>query len=226
MIHWKIDDGIGVVTFDSPHGNMLTLNDLQSFNKILSELSPNVEALLLEGSNHAFCTGVKVDSSEVAKTFEQLDCLLLQLYNLKIPVSIALQGHAIGAGFLFLCCADYVYSVGSERMKFGLPEVKLALGVDELMINLLHSTLPLSIMEPLISMGEYVNYRKMIEWKLIDEITVDSPQEKCIIWMKERIRYKQSFCFCKQIMRKDACMKMAEAYRQSCYLELVGLFHR
>ena len=153
MIHWEIQEGVGVIKFDSPRGNMLGIDDLRHLDFLLSERPSDIRALVLTGENRSFCAGVTVDETNPALSFRLLDEVLLKLYSLDIPLVVALSGHAIGAGFLMLCCADYAVSTDNERMKFGLPEINIGLGLDEMMLCLVSGSLPDSTVKKLLYSG-------------------------------------------------------------------------
>lgn len=220
MIHWKIDDGIGLISLDCPQGNMLGMDDLKKINRILSEGACNVDGWIIEGRNRSFCTGLQVNCNTVSEPFELLDKVLLSLYSVSEPLTISLTGHAIGAGFLMLCCADYVVSSDNERMKFGLPELKLGLGVDEMMVSLLHSSIPIPVIEQLLYSGEYVSYHSLNEWNLIDCVSEESQLDECIKWIHRINENKDGFRFCKQTIRKQKIMEMRQLIQLECFHKL------
>lgn len=220
MIHWGINKGIGIISLNCSRGNLLSADDLNRINSILSEELCDVDGLILEGKNRAFCTGLQMNIDAIPESFELLDKVLLNIYSLRVPVAVSLTGHAIGAGFLMLCCADYVVSSDNEGMKFGLPELKLGLGVDEMMVSLLHTSMPTYVIEQLIYSSEYVSYHSLNEWNLIDFVSEDSPLDECIKWINDKNENKDSFRFCKHIIRKQKIEEMRQQLQLECFQQL------
>lgn len=225
MIRWEKQNGVGIATFDSPHGNMIDIIDLQSLKSLLSQNVESLDGIILIGKDKVFCTGMSIDPLNSLKSFQLLDEVLLQLYSLEIPLVVALSGHCIGAGFLMLCCADYVISVDNERMKCGLPEIKLGLGLDQMMTFLLLHNLPYYIVKKLLYSGDYVSFHHLQTWGIIDKIvSQDSLMEQSMNYLKDIHSKKSSFIFCKRQLRRRNQNIMHSLFTSGCYKELFNLY--
>lgn len=225
MIYLEYRDNIGIITLDNERGNLLFYNDLQLLSNIFADNLPEVKGLVVTGKNHSFCTGLSIEPANAEESLKLLDTVLLKMYSYSKPLVIALTGHAIGAGFLMLSCADYVISINSIKAKFGLPEVKLGMGLDQCMITLLSSVLPYYVMKQLIYTSEYVSYRQMQDWRLIDEVQQENIVEKSITHI-ERISQPISFSYCKKIMRTPNTLKMEEMINKKCFCSLAQLINK
>lgn len=225
MIHWNITNNIGTITFDSPRGNLLSIDDLSLLKDILWYNLENVNGLILTGKNRSFCTGLNVDEKDPLYSFQLLDELMLRLYSLDIPVYIALTGHAIGAGFLFLCCADVVIAYDNDRMKFGLPEINLGLGIDDMMYSLLSANLPFQLIKKMIFSGRYISCHQLESYGIVNLIESDIMLiDYCYNSMYEDCISKYSFSFCKKILHRPTIEKMSNQIKNECYKELTNLF--
>jgi enoyl-CoA hydratase/carnithine racemase len=100
------------------------------------ELDRAVRAVILKGSDKAFCTGI--DTSEftikdneyfdfyrLRKRARKVNRLFRELPEYTKPVIAAVEGFALGGGLELALCGDMI--VASETAKFGLPEIKLGL---------------------------------------------------------------------------------------------------
>lgn len=229
MIHLKLEENIAVISFDSPKGNLLSYHDLELFEKIL--LSKEVDSaygIILRGENRSFCTGVNIDNNIASsfETFKKLDEVLLILYSYKRPLIAVLSGHSIGAGFLFLLCADYVYAPNQTKIKFGLPEINIGLGLDDLMLYLLNITFtPLQI-KALLYTGDYVDCRILYDIKLINSYIESQDLRTCgLNIIKSIIDNKLSaFLYCKKAIRKNNIANMETLLETECYAELSYLY--
>lgn len=225
MIHWEIKNNIGLITFDSPRGNLLSIDDLYLLRDILEQKIEDVSALILTGKNRAFCTGIAVDEQNCLCSFKLLDELLLELYSIEKPVYIALSGHAIGAGFLFLCSADVIVAHYNDRMKFGLPEINLGLGIDNIMFSILSECLPFPLIKSLIYSGQYISSQKLADYGLVSFVDSDiSLVDYCESSIYENCIAKDSFSFCKKILRRPVLEEITYYINNECYKELASLF--
>ena len=225
MIHWEVKNSTGIITFDSPRGNLLTIDDLYLLRDILWQKLENIDALILTGENRSFCAGLSVNEKNALSSFKLLDELLLKLYSLDIPVYIALTGHAIGAGFLLLCCADGIVAHDNDRMKFGLPEINLGLSIDDMMFSLLSGCLSYSSIKSLILSGNYISSHQLADYGLVSFIESDlSLIDYCHSSIYENCITKCSFSFCKKVLHHPVLEKMTYYIKNECYKELANLF--
>ncbi len=96
----------------------------------------NVAAVIMSGSEKAFCTGI--DTSEFTigagemfdfyrrrRRLRKTGQLFRTLPEYTKPVICAIEGYALGGGFELALCGDLI--VAGTEAKFGLPEAKLGL---------------------------------------------------------------------------------------------------
>ena len=224
MIHWDIKDNIGIISMDNNHGNMLSLDDLCFLQNILLEKVQFVDGVILTGLNHSFCTGLKLENETAEDSLRLLNETLYMMYSLDKPLTIALSGHAIGAGFLMLCCADYIVMSENAKAKFGLPEVKLNLALDKFMMLLLATCLPNYIIKNLVYLGEYVSYHSLLEWNMINAIQKEDIVYACEKYIRS-LHLGSSFGICKRNLRYSYSVIMNDMIQQNSYNELVDLFN-
>jgi enoyl-CoA hydratase len=132
---WRIEDGVGVVTFNRPKA----LNALDS--KTLGELAALLEAasadrtlraIVLTGAgDKAFVAGADIAEMaalsplEARRFAERGERTLARLEALAVPTIAAVNGFALGGGCELAMACDLVYA--SEKARFGQPEVNLGL---------------------------------------------------------------------------------------------------
>ena len=217
----KIENSISLITLDTGKGNMLGIDDLQSLNNIIfqEQINPKTQGVILTGTNNCFCTGLKIGDIPT-KEFEIFDRLLYELFNFQKPVAVATNGHSIGGGLLIQLCADYIVMSDNEKIKIGLPELKLNTALDSLMIYLLkYSVGNMRHIQELLYSGQYIQPSKSIEYNLCDILVNDSDVFECALGeMKKIISYKQvAFTGIKHSMRKETAMKMLHELNTGCY---------
>src|SRR5690349_20823740 len=132
---WRVEDGVGVVTFNRPKAlNALNAATMAELSGLLDEVARDaaVRALVLTGAGEkAFVAGA--DISEMvglttlqARRFgEAGQRTFAKLEALPIPTIAAVNGFALGVGCELAMACDLVYA--SEKARFGQPEVNLGL---------------------------------------------------------------------------------------------------
>jgi 3-hydroxyacyl-CoA dehydrogenase len=124
---WSIEDGIGIITIDSPPVNALSARVRHGLHAAFRAFAADaaVKAVVLICAGRTFCAGA--DISELGKPMEGPG--LLEVFDIietgTRPVVAAIHGTALGGGYEFALICHYRIAVPSARV--GLPEVKLGL---------------------------------------------------------------------------------------------------
>lgn len=134
-IEWKLrDDQIAVITLNRPQVlNALSFAILKQFSDVIGDIEQsNARGLVVVGAGEkAFCAGADIPELMHRSLIEQHEGAELgqrafqRLSDLKIPSVAVIHGYAFGGGLeLALACT---FRIGTDRLKVGLPEVKLGL---------------------------------------------------------------------------------------------------
>ncbi len=124
---WTIEDGIGVITIDSPPVNALSARVRrgldESFRAFVADAA--VKAVVLICAGRTFCVGA--DISELGKPIQgpRLSEVFDIIETGPKPVIAAIHGTALGGGYEFALICHYRIAVPSAKV--GLPEVNLGL---------------------------------------------------------------------------------------------------
>jgi len=227
MILWEEHNGIGIITMDAPGKNALSVEDVQAFVEMIEAHKKTMKGLIVTGKNQSFCSGLSLEDNQFAESFPLLDKLLLTLYELDVPVVCAMPGHAIGAGLLMMCCADMVYATASDRAKFGLPEVKLNCGIDELMLEVLRERLGQKQLQQLLLTGEYVSQKTLAEWGVVNEVFENEEEmiKKAVVFVESMNAHRKSYAFTKRLLKSRKYMKMNKLLLCECWERLAELVY-
>jgi len=106
--------------------DQVLINELKA-QLLMLDRNPSVGAIVLQGENKGFCSGSdlkfisQLDMEDMAR-FEQETGDLARLFAfVKKPVIAAVEGFAIGGGFILAISCDVV--VAGEKSRWSLPEV-------------------------------------------------------------------------------------------------------
>jgi len=124
---FTIEDGVGIITIDSPPVNALGINVRRALQEGFETFAANddVKSIVLICGGRTFFAGA--DISEFGKPMQQPDLLgtLKLIENGSKPVVAAIHGTALGGGYEVALTCHYRVAVPSAKV--GLPEVKLGL---------------------------------------------------------------------------------------------------
>ncbi len=127
-VNYEARDGVGYVTLDNPPVNIMSQALMDSLAAVLESAAGDAElkALAITGAGKAFSAGADVGEHEperAAGMIESFGRLFRNLDALEIPVVMAVNGAALGAGFELAMMADVL--LAAESATFGQPEIRL-----------------------------------------------------------------------------------------------------
>ena len=136
VVLYEVSNGVGVLTLNRPHKrNAFTPTSLRLLSEALTEAEQDasVEAVVLCGSDGAFCAGADI-AWELAATPDEFRGFIMQIQQLtrrlrdsRLLVVAAIEGPAVGGGAELAVASDY--RVAAPDAVIGFPEVKLGLTV-------------------------------------------------------------------------------------------------
>ena len=125
---------VGLITINRPEVlNALNLQVLDELDAMLDKVEDNKDifVLVITGAGRAFVAGADIGemanfSASEAKTFSRHgNSIMLRLTRLPRPVIAAVNGYALGGGCELAMSCDI--RIGSDKAKFGMPEVGLGI---------------------------------------------------------------------------------------------------
>ena len=128
LVTLTIQDGIACLHLENPPVNIMSA-------ALMDEMSAHLETIAGDGSlkgvaitaaGKAFCAGADVGEHRPAQApvmIRAFGRLFRRLDALEVPVVMAVQGAALGAGFELVLMADVL--LASEEATFGQPEIRL-----------------------------------------------------------------------------------------------------
>ncbi|KAG0043097.1 hypothetical protein BGZ83_011833 [Gryganskiella cystojenkinii] len=131
------DNGIAVINFNRPKAhNALSQKFVGEFRSALNELrcDQNARVVIIRSLvDGAFCAGADLrerstmDIAEAKQFLASLRDSFRELETLPIPTIAVIDGAALGGGLEMALCCDIRVGGGTEKVKIGLVETKLAI---------------------------------------------------------------------------------------------------
>ena len=204
----KNDDGIIILTLDSPNQSANTMNaDFRvALENIVSKLKSetSITGIIFRSAKKTFFAGGDLDEliqarlEDATPFFEMIQKMKAEfryIETLGVPVVAALNGTALGGGWEIALGCHARIALNDPKTKFGLPEVTLGLlpggGGIVRMIRLLG----LQNAFPFLMEGKQFGVDKAKSLGLIQDIA-ETPEElmdKAIAWVKEHPKSQQPF---------------------------------
>jgi enoyl-CoA hydratase len=152
---------VAVVTLARPPVNALNRDIREAMLRVFDRLeaSAEVRAIVLAARGHVFCAGADIrekaaqaadDGDYVRANRLTRDAFFAVLDSSK-PVIAAVQGAALGAGFVLAACCDMIFA--AETAVFGMPEIDVGQGGGA---SVLQRILPPSKVRRMMLSGEHV----------------------------------------------------------------------
>lgn len=204
----KNDDGIIILTLDSPNQSANTMNaDFRvALENIVSKLKSetSITGIIFRSAKKTFFAGGDLDEliqarlEDATPFFEMIQKMKAEfryIETLGVPVVAALNGTALGGGWEIALGCHARIALNDPKTKFGLPEVTLGLLPGGGGIVRMVRLLGLQNAFPFLMEGKQFGVVKAKSLGLIQDIA-ETPEElmdKAIAWVKEHPKSQQPF---------------------------------
>ena len=204
----KNDDGIIILTLDSPNQSANTMNaDFRvALENIVSKLKSetSITGIIFRSAKKTFFAGGDLDEliqarlEDATPFFEMIQKMKAEfryIETLGVPVVAALNGTALGGGWEIALGCHARIALNDPKTKFGLPEVTLGLLPGGGGIVRMVRLLGLQNAFPFLMEGKQFGVDKAKSLGLIQDIA-ETPEElmdKAIAWVKANPKSQQPF---------------------------------
>ena len=204
----KNDDGIIILTLDSPNQSANTMNaDFRvALENIVSKLKSetSITGIIFRSAKKTFFAGGDLDEliqarlEDATPFFEMIQKMKAEfryIETLGVPVVAALNGTALGGGWEIALGCHARIALNDPKTKFGLPEVTLGLLPGGGGIVRMVRLLGLQNAFPFLMEGKQFGVDKAKSLGLIQDIA-ETPEElmdTAIAWVKEHPKSQQPF---------------------------------
>ncbi|QQT92999.1 3-hydroxyacyl-CoA dehydrogenase NAD-binding domain-containing protein [Acinetobacter johnsonii] len=204
----KNDDGIIILTLDSPNQSVNTMNgDFRvALENIVSKLKSetSITGIIFRSAKKTFFAGGDLDEliqarlEDATPFFEMIQKMKAEfryIETLGVPVVAALNGTALGGGWEIALGCHARIALNDPKTKFGLPEVTLGLLPGGGGIVRMVRLLGLQNAFPFLMEGKQFGIDKAKSLGLIQN-TAETPEElmdKAIAWVKANPKSQQPF---------------------------------
>lgn len=183
-LNLKIENQIAILEFDLPDSkvNLLSSDTMQELTQILNRLAqksqPEVRALMITSrKDGSFIAGADIkeieqihSAAEAKEKSEKGKQILNSLQNLEIITLAVINGVCLGGGLELALACKYRVASFSDRVKIGLPEVKLGLVPGWGGTQRLPRLIGLAPALKMILSGQTLSGREALKYGLVDRL--------------------------------------------------------
>ena len=202
-----ITRGVEILTLNVPPLNTLDLFTVLAIGDYFSSISGQ-HPLIITGHGKAFSAGVDTNAyasystEQRDKLFSGINRMVEACRSISTPVVAAINGHAIGGGFVLALCADYRI-VTTGRHKFGLTEARAGVPFPDGPLDVIKQEIPFPLLRRLALTSWLVSEDLLFENHILDEIVdphqlMDSAIDRALDLQQQK-GFAEVKC---QIMRK------------------------
>jgi len=190
---YSVRDGIAVITLNNPPVNSMSAATRVALGAALqkAEVDASVRAVVLIGSEKAFCGGAEIREFNTDKT--RVSPVLPEINDMqdamKKPLVAAIGGFALGGGLeLALGCH---YRVAMPKAQLGLPEVKLGLLPGSGGTQRLPRVVPMAEAVKMMTTGNPVSGDRAKQLGLVDEVVQGDLLQGALKFAQELVQNKK-----------------------------------
>ncbi|HVN71039.1 MAG TPA: enoyl-CoA hydratase/isomerase family protein [Desulfomonilia bacterium] len=194
MLNERIEDGIIIATFEHGKTNPLTLEILRQLRVIVKKANQDdaVKGIILTGAGRSFSSGFDLpmfmgfkDINAIGGFFDEVELILVELFECRKPVVSAMNGHTIAGGLIFAMATDYRIVKNHPKISIGMSEIKLGLALTIAQSEIMQFGYESSRkFRDLMYFGKMLDVNGAREYGLVDEVVEDAdliPRAKEVI---------------------------------------------
>ena len=172
--HTEVLEGCERLTLDIPPLNTLDMETVEALQAHFDE-RPRDRPLLLTGAGRAFSAGVDVKAYQSYAPprrmafFDAITRMVAALCDVPAPVVAALNGHAMGGGFVLALCADYRIAAEGGA-KFGLTEAQAGVPFPAGPVEVVAAEIPAGLRRHMTLSSTVIPAETLRQHLVIDEI--------------------------------------------------------
>lgn len=172
-----IDEAL-LVTIDRPPVNALDLDTISALDQVFAAATREIPrgGVVLTGRGQVFSAGVDTrafasyshDQRQVM--VRAITKTVAQLLAIPVPVVAAVNGHALGGGFVLMLACDYRIAADAETAKLGMTEAQAGIPFPAGPLEVIRHELAPELLRRLTLTSAVLGMRELLESRTIDEL--------------------------------------------------------
>lgn len=167
-----------LITIDRPPVNALDFEAVEALEQAFAAAAREAprNGVVLSGGGKVFCAGVDTrafagySGERRHAMFRAITRMVARLLAIPAPVVAALNGHAMGGGFVLMLACDYRMAADVESAKFGVTEAQAGIAFPAGPLEVIRHELAPELLRRLTLTSAVVGARELLEARIVDEL--------------------------------------------------------
>jgi enoyl-CoA hydratase len=177
VITSKIDETL-LITIDRPPVNALDLDAIAALERAFAAATGDVprDGVVLTGGGQVFSAGVDTRAfanysrDQRHAMVRAITRMVARLIAIPAPVVAAINGHALGGGFVLMLACDYRIAVDNEAAKLGMTEAQAGIPFPAGPLEVMRHELSPELLRRLTLTSAVLNTRELLEARVLDSL--------------------------------------------------------
>lgn len=179
MISVDDRDGVATVSIERPPVNALDLPMIEQLESAFARLAgtPPRFGTVLTGAGKTFSAGVDTrafmsyDRDTRRRMVLAITRMTSAMLSLPCPLVAAVNGHALGGGFVLMLCCDYRLAVDDGALRMGLTEARAGVPFPAGPVAIMRQEMPAALLRQLTLSSAVVGPRELVPHGVIDRLS-------------------------------------------------------
>jgi enoyl-CoA hydratase len=210
--------GTVLITIDRPPVNALDLDTIVALERTFAEVAREDPpgGIVLTGGGKVFSAGVdtrafmRYDRDERRALALAITRMVARLLEIRTAVVAAINGHALGGGFVLMLACDYRIAVHHLDTRLGMPEVIAGIPFPAGPLEIMRHELHPELLRRLALGGEVLNPQELLEADVLDDLCVDKDVAAQAIELARNLSSQPGFRAVKQQIRGGLAKRLAD----------------
>ena len=228
----SIIDETLLVTIDRPPVNAFDLETVTAFEAAFSEAerkSPG-NGVVISGSGEVFSAGVDTRAfggygrDRRHEMVHAITRTVARLLAIPVPVVAAINGHALGGGFVLMLACDYRIATDADAARLGMTEAKAGIPFPAGPLEVIRHELAPELLRRLTLSSAVLGTRELMEARVIDELCAADEVRPRAVAAARSLAQQPAFGAVKRQIRGGLAQRVAAlaASGQDAFLDAFG----
>jgi enoyl-CoA hydratase len=169
------DGDVAILRLEAGRANAMNLQFLEGLSGLLGGIG-DAKAAVLTGQEKFFSGGldlpsiIDLDRVTMRRFMGRFEDVMLQAFELPVPLVAAVNGHAVAGGCVLALQADLRVAVDREGLRIGLNEAQLGIGLPPVVVGPLRAQVPRHALPRIALLGELFGPREALQLGLVHEL--------------------------------------------------------
>ena len=210
-------DGTLLLTIDRPPVNALDLDSIAALERVFAAATrENPQGgVVLTGGGRVFSAGVDTRAfasysrDQRQAMMRAITQMVAQLLAISVPVVAAINGHALGGGFVLMLACDYRIAADIEAAKLGMTEARAGIPFPAGPLEIIRHELAPELLRRLTLTSAVLGVRELRDYRTIDELCAVDDIESRSLAQAKSLATQPAFCTVKRQIRGGLARRVA-----------------